>query len=164
MGAVEKIVTERSGNQDDVIFIQHHTLVAFMKQALQNRALSIETNIYSYLNGIAKYMWLGELRKKKRISEKEVALEYENHEMTDGSHQLQFLQNERNKILEKVLDSIGEKCKEVLSMWSAGYSMKEIASMTGYKSEGVVRKKKFQCMNALSKYLNDNPDQKEMLR
>jgi len=36
--------------------------------------------------------------------------------------------------------------------------------LTDYKSEGVVRKKKFHCMKSLSQYLDNNPHLKEMLK
>lgn len=162
--SIEKIVRERSGNEDDATFVLHHTLVAFIKQVLQNKSLIIETNLYSYLNGIAKNIWLGELRKKKKISEKEVALEYEKHDINKDIPQLEILKEERRQILGSILDVIGQNCKQILSLWSADYNMKEIASLTDYKSEGAVRKKKFQCMKSLSQYLDNNPDLKEMLK
>jgi len=162
--SIEKIVRERSGNVDDVTFVMNHTLVAFIKQVLQNKTLTIETNLYSYLNGIAKNIWLGELRKNKKISDREIALEYEMHDINSEKFLLEILKEERRQILDSILDVIGQKCKQVLSLWSADYSMKEIASLTDYKSEGVVRKKKFHCMKALSQYLDNNPHLKEMLK
>jgi len=161
---VEKIVRDRSGGKDDVVFVLHHTLVAFMKQVLENRDLQINNSLHSYLNGIAKYIWLGELRKKKKLSERETSFEYETHDMVDTSFELLLLDKEKNRVLGEVLSTIGEKCKKVLMLWAASYSMKEIAEQTGYNSEGVARKKKHQCVKSLSAYLDDNPVQKEMLK
>ena len=42
--------------------------------------------------------------------------------------------------------------------------MSEIAEKLGYKSEGVVRKKKSECMKELLTFLNGNPQIKEALR
>lgn len=163
-GAVEKIVRERNGSADDVTFVLHHTLVGFMKQVMENRDLVIDGNLYSYLNGIAKYVWLGELRRKKRVASKETVLEFESHDTADMSFELLILDEERNEAISTILDIIGEKCKQVLMLWAGGYNMKEIAEQSGYKSEGVARKKKFQCMKSLTAYLDQNPEQKEMLR
>lgn len=162
--SIIKIVSERGGSHEDVVFVLHHTLVAFMKQVLKNRNLKIEGSIYSYLNGIAKFIWLGELRKMKKLAERESHLDYETHEMASESFELDLLHREKSANLLEVLSNVGEKCKKVLMLWSAGYSMKEIAIESGYNSEGVARKKKFQCMKALSAYLDNNPNQKEMLR
>lgn len=162
--SINKIVRERSGHKEDVVFILHHTLVSFMKQVLEKRDLIIEGNLYGYLNGIAKFIWLGELRKKKKLADRETSFTYETHDIATSSHEITLLNTERNKVLGDVLTLLGEKCKAVLSLWAGGYSMKEIAEQTGYNSESVARKKKFQCMKSLSKYLDTHPEIKEMLR
>lgn len=161
---IQKIVTDRSGTDDDVTFVMNHTLVAFMKGVLKNRSLTIETNLYSYLNGIGKYIWLAELRQKATKRNKEVSIEIAFDVQIAGGFELGMLNQEKSSILHMILEKMGDKCKQVLLLWSAGYSMREVADKVGYKSEGVARKKKFQCMQSLAEYLESNPHCKEMLR
>ena len=47
--------------------------------------------------------------------------------------------------------------------WATGYTMKEIASLTDYASEGMVRKKKCQCYRELSEWLDNHPEFKNKL-
>ncbi|MCB0641178.1 MAG: hypothetical protein KDC44_06040, partial [Phaeodactylibacter sp.] len=57
-----------------------------------------------------------------------------------------------------VFDLLPEACRQVLKMWTLGYSMREIAANAGYKSDGVVRKKKRLCLVKLMQALQDQPD------
>jgi len=67
-------------------------------------------------------------------------------------------------MLQKVLSVIAGRCKEVLMLWAAGHSMKEVAKELQYKSDGMARKKKSECMKELLTYLYNHPKVKEQLR
>jgi len=49
-------------------------------------------------------------------------------------------------------------------MWAGGYSMKEIMETMGGASEGAIRKKKFTCLKAVAKFLEEHPQLKEKLK
>ena len=74
-----------------------------------------------------------------------------------------LIKGDRAEILNKVLSQMKVKCKEVLMHWSSGYKMQEIATLLGYKSDGVARKKKSECMKQLLAYLADKPYIKQQL-
>jgi predicted DNA-binding protein YlxM (UPF0122 family) len=56
---------------------------------------------------------------------------------------------ERMENLDKMLDAIGLRCKQVLMMWARDYSMKEITAELGFSSEAMARKTKFKCKQKL---------------
>jgi RNA polymerase sigma factor (sigma-70 family) len=62
---------------------------------------------------------------------------------------------ERNAVVDTLLSKLGDRCKQVLLLWAGGYSMEEIAHETGLSSEGMARKVKFQCKNALMKLIGE---------
>lgn len=143
------------GNDADAKSILNLALVQFMKKVLKEKDFVITSNLPNYITGIAKYLWLAELRKKSR-SEQEIP---EHYEVEDGADQidLQIINQERKKLLEKLLQNLSVKCRDVLMYWSYGYSMKEIAKLVNYSSDVVVRKKKFTCMKSLRNLIQERP-------
>ena len=75
-----------------------------------------------------------------------------------------LLEKEQEEELDSLLNALGDTCKKVLRLWQLSYSMKEIASELGYKSEGVARKKKRLCMKKLLEILDENPEIKNFLK
>ncbi|MEL6251851.1 MAG: hypothetical protein AAFR87_07565 [Bacteroidota bacterium] len=61
------------------------------------------------------------------------------------------------------MDSLKDKCKEVLTMWAQKYSMKEIAEALGYSNEQVVRNKKNHCLKELKELVRKNPEVRNLI-
>lgn len=60
--------------------------------------------------------------------------------------------------VEKMLDQMGSKCKEILIMQEfQGYSLDEIAEKLGYKSSRAVSTTKYRCLDKLKKILSISP-------
>ncbi len=120
--------------------------------------------VKGYLFGICRNLWLKKLRTKGReisLEEFEVPPKEEVDFETPEYH---FENRERRNLISEVMGKLGEMCKQVLSFWQLNYSMKEIAEKLGYKSEGVVRKKKHQCMKKLIDMVQGNPSLVKMLK
>ncbi len=60
-----------------------------------------------------------------------------------------IIENEEEKTLLQRLSLIGEKCKELLLLWSEGLSDKEIMAELAYSSADVVKVSRMRCMNKL---------------
>lgn len=152
---IRQHIKSNQGTEEDAKSILNFTLVQFMKKVLKEKDFVITSSLPNYLTGIAKFLWLAELRKKAKGAQ---SLS-EHYELQDESTSidLQIINEERKQNLTKLLSQLGKKCKEVLMYWSYGHSMREIANLVDYSSEGVVRKKKFTCMQELRKYIADHP-------
>ena len=48
-----------------------------------------------------------------------------------------------------LLGQLGQRCKDVMLLWSRGYSMKEIRDELEFSSEAMARKTKFKCKKKL---------------
>lgn len=149
------------GSDDDAQSILNFTLVQLLKGVMEKKDFAIESNINSYLFGIARNLWLQELRKRKKLPSSLP----EDFVAVDETPPIDLLINDENKrkTLAQVLEKLGRNCKQVLMLWAANYRMKEIATQLNYKSEGVVRKKKLLCMKELNNLLDDNPAVKKQL-
>lgn len=156
-------ILKNNGEEDDVKMILTDTIIAFSKQVFMNKDFELKGDLNGYLFGIARFKWLDELKKKKSAILVD-NLEIERHSTPQESHLHQLLKSEKATILHNILDVMRTRCKDVLMYWAGGYSMKEIASLLGYQSDGMARKKKSECMKELLAYLSNNPKFKEELR
>lgn len=75
------------------------------------------------------------------------------HVMSDNTQSIiqAIIEQEEETMLLQRLDTIGEKCKELLLLWANGYSDKEILEMLAYISVDVVKVSRMRCMNKLRK-------------
>jgi len=161
--SIRNFVIKKGGDQSDFEDVFNFTLVQFVKTVLTKKDFSISTPLNNYLFGIARNLLFQKLgdKLKNRTQDFEEGMLTE----TDSNHPEQiFLLGEKSDIVNRVLGNIGKRCKEVLMLWSMGYSMKEIAKEMNYKSEIMARKKKCLCLKELLLYLEANPQITEQLR
>ena len=155
-------VLQNKGDQVEAQSVFHDTIVAFVKYVFKHKDFQIETSLQAYLVQTAKNLWINELRKKGRIIETSELKDYD--QLIDSNFALdEIILKENKNILSEILNKLAQNCKEVLMHWSAGYNMTEIASILNYKSEGMARKKKSQCMKQLYEFLAENPQIKKQL-
>ena len=74
-----------------------------------------------------------------------------------------LIAQEKKRLLEDVLNQLDDTCKKVLTLWSINKKMKAIAQDLHYKSEGMARKKKHQCLKRLYAIIDAHPHIKQEL-
>jgi RNA polymerase sigma factor (sigma-70 family) len=161
-GKVIAYIKNNNGDQTDGETMFHDAIVTFVKTIFTKRDYEISTHIHGYILGVARNLWMNELRKKAK--HKSDPIEYAEHTPSESDHLCLIMKGERSKILKAVLNQMAKNCKDVLLLWSAGYKMTEIAQKLNYKTEGVARKKKSNCMKELYTYLGNNPHIVERIR
>lgn len=156
-------VKKNKGTEDDGIMIFHDCIVAFTKRVFSDRSFELESDIPAYLFGTARYLWLAELKRRQKIpltDQVDAAM----HLSSMDQPTISMIKAEKSEMLQRVLSVLRKNCREVLMYWAGGYSMKEIADLLDYASEGAVRKKKYECYKQLSKWLESNPEIKKILK
>jgi len=155
-------VKNHNGSETEAKTIYHDMIVTFIKIVHTRNDFKLDRPLHAYLMGITKNLWYNELRKrsKSKTANIENVAEQKDNNITPVEL---LIKGDRAEILNKVLSQMKVKCKEVLMYWAGSYKMKEIASRLGYKSEGVARKKKSECMKELLVYLADKPYIKQQL-
>lgn len=154
-------IQRNNGTKDDAEDI--------FQEGMQHFILNIRSGIFqqksspkTYLFRICRNLWLSKLRRKNKWKNIQQILTQEKKEQV--YHPVILEKKERRVLLDRALSSISDACKEVLSYWSQGYSMKEIAQMTIYKNEQGVMKKKSICLKSLVTKVKNQPDlMKELL-
>lgn len=155
-------VLRNSGTSDDGIMLFHDSIVAFVKKVFSTRSFVLKGSIQGYIYGISRNLWLTKLNKETRNPVK-YAGEVNNKTISEVDNLEIFINNDRARIIRDVMNHLKVNCKQVLMYWAGGYKMKEIAQLLGYKTEGVVRKKKYECYKELTTWLNKHPDIKSEL-
>ncbi|MEE9371870.1 MAG: sigma-70 family RNA polymerase sigma factor [Saprospiraceae bacterium] len=120
----------------------------------------IKSNVTNYLIGTAKYIWLNRVTKTKNV----VTIEERLTEDTVESIEATLISNEKKQLLQSIISLLDEKCQQVLTLWASSERMKKIAVEMDYKSEGMARKKKHQCLQRLYIIVADHPEIKNELR
>lgn len=148
------IVAHGGGDSDAKDIFQDSILVIY--KLLDENKLEVKTDFGTFIIGIAKKMWLNQIRKEgihQRYVEQADCDELEDHPFEkeiEGETEL--------NLIRKYIIKLGEDCRKVL-MWSAeGKTNDEIAKKLSYKSEKIVRTKKYRCKEYLIKLIKGDPE------
>lgn len=156
------IVKKYGGQAADFEDVFNTSLMQFIKTVLKKREMVINSSIHAYICGIAKFVWMNHSKKLNRIQTENIDDQYDIQ--TDGTPESLLLDQTKADLLNDLLGHLGKNCKEVLLLWSNGYSMKEIAKVMNYKSDNMAKKKKYKCFKELLDYLEKHPEIKNTLR
>jgi RNA polymerase sigma factor (sigma-70 family) len=148
---IERHVLANKGTKEAAQDIFMDALEVIYRKVDSGR-LELTCAFYSYLFAICKNLWFKKLRRKK----------YQSGVTTDdwqvlnlGVYPEQELeQTERYSLYREKFASLGEDCRKILQWFLVdGKSMKEIASLMGFKSDKYARKRKFQCKQKLTEMI-----------
>ena len=134
------------------------SIVSFVKTCYRPDFM-ISSSLTNYLIGTAKNIWLKAVTKSKR----ERTTIDNTSELSVPPIEDELIVQERRVLLKLLLDQLDETCRKVLTLWSINNKMKEIANKMTYKSEGMARKKKHQCLRKLYKIVEENEQIKKDL-
>ncbi len=115
----------------------------------------------AFLKNIARFKALNYLR-DRRSKEKLGLEDYQLENLTIKEEDLGSL--ELAQIIDGMLGRLGETCKSVLSLWSRGYSMKEIQEQLKLISEAATRKRKHNCMKKLLSNVEESKEMQDLLK
>lgn len=149
-------VQQYDGNKQDAEDIFQETIVAFIELVQQNKFRG-DASIKTLLFAINKNTWLNELKRRSRAGLREEKFEIARDNIDEGIETYIAGREARKKVLD-ILDKTGEGCKKILlAFYYENLSMKEIATMTNYENEQVLRNKKYKCLKHLEQLLTADP-------
>lgn len=132
--------------------------------AIEEEKFQGQSSLKTYLFGIAKHLWFARLRRQG------VEQRYQDRLMADPTPErpvtpegLYLRQHQQEKI-DGVLQQLGDACREVLTLWSLRYDMKEIATRMGYANDQIARNKKSRCLQRLKQLVSSNPAVRELVQ
>jgi RNA polymerase sigma factor (sigma-70 family) len=144
---VKKLIQSKGGTAEQAEDVFQEALIIFYKKA-SAPAFELTASISTYVYSVARFLWKDELKKN--------GLKYDTAEVENlkfESELEEIAQKEKKfQVMEEVLNSIGEKCLEILQLfYYKGFSMKEIARQVDLKSEKVAKNQKYKCLERARK-------------
>lgn len=149
---IKKLIVSMGGSKDEAEDIFQEALIIFY-QKVKREDFVLRSSISTYLYSVSRYLWKDELKKREAINNSLNKHEFINESKSELSR---LIENERKfQMVEDVLQSIGEKCLELLNLfYYKKFSMKEIAQKLELKSEKVAKNQKYKCLERARKKLS----------
>ena len=157
---VRYYVMSNGGSQDDAKDVFQESIIVAFRQ-ISNNSFKLKTGFEAYLYGVSRLVWLKMLRNRSIHDRNIVKIE----EPGVDYHPTETIIEEdlEMRLFRKYFLKLGEECQKVLQMISEGISYEEIAREMGYKSEKIVRNKKYKCKEALIKMIRADKEYQRII-
>ena len=133
--------------------IYQQSFVIFYYNVKEGKVTELTSGIKTYLFSIGKNLLRQHFKSgSKFVDQPELEL---NDQFIDNSILDQYEKTERTDKVARLLETIGEPCDTVLTLfYFHDYSMEAIAQEMDYKSEQIAAKRKFICLQQLRSMIN----------
>ncbi len=134
-----KLVITNSGTEEEARDVYQDALVVFWQKATSGN-LVLTSKISTYIYSICQNLWRKELDRKKRLSNEE----------KDTAVTMDLDTAEKEKIIARCIDQLGDTCKKVLMYYYFDeLSMQDIAEKLGFANTDTAKTKKYKCKKKL---------------
>lgn len=115
------------------------TLILFDRNIREGRFRE-DSSLQTYFFGIAKQYWFN---RRRNIRPQSLPLEYDRPDHHHPEHIT--LQNERQHMINQILQAMGDHCKKVLELYKLSMTNEEIARELGLSSPEMAKKYTYRC-------------------
>jgi RNA polymerase sigma factor (sigma-70 family) len=148
-----KLVITNSGTEEEARDVYQDALVVFWQKA-RSGTLVLTSKMSTYIYSICQNLWRKELDRKKRLSNEE----------KDSAESMDLDSPEREKIIAKCLEQLGETCRKVLMFYYFDeLSMQEIADKLGFANTDTAKTKKYKCKQKLDELVKTQYSERDFL-
>ncbi|MFO7257102.1 MAG: sigma-70 family RNA polymerase sigma factor [Bacteroidota bacterium] len=148
-----KMVITNSGTEEEARDIYQDALIVFWQKATSGN-LVMTSKISTYIYSICQNLWRKELDRKKRLSS----------ETNDAPVSIDTDSAEREKIIARCINQLGETCKKVLMYYYfEEMSMQDIAEKLGFANTDTAKTKKYKCKKKLDELIKAQYSERDFL-
>jgi RNA polymerase sigma-70 factor (ECF subfamily) len=149
-GMVIRVMNKTAISEEDAKDAFTDALLAVIKNIKDNKFVP-KSKLSTYLYQILYYKCVDRARKKTIYQNEPIKSVIDIKDETPDIYRIIKGKRELN-LLHHLLTELGDPCKSILLKWGAGgYTMNEIAEMTGLESAEKAKKKKHYCLKVLMK-------------
>ncbi len=141
--------------KDDALDIFQDTVVILVRN-IQSGKFRKESNIKTYLKGIARNISFRLAQKHYNKVQVEVDIDYQPQLEADTNTETLYQRSELSATLEDLLNSLPGKGAQIIRLWMKHYSMREIADIMGFKNEQNARNAKKRHLQRLISLVSEN--------
>jgi RNA polymerase sigma factor (sigma-70 family) len=148
-----KMVISNSGTEEEARDVYQDALVVFWQKARSGN-LVMTSKMSTFIYSVCQNLWRKELDRKKRLSNEEV----------DSSVSINTDSAEREKIVARCLEQLGDTCRKVLMYYYFDeLSMQEIADKLGFANTDTAKTKKYKCKQKLDELVKAQYTEQDFL-
>ncbi len=148
-----KLVITNSGTEEEALDVYQDALIVFWQKARSGN-LVMTAKISTYIYSVCQNLWRKELDRKKRLSNEE----------KDSPQVMDMDSPEREKIMAKCLNQLGDTCRKVLMYYYFDeMSMQEIAEKLGFANTDTAKTKKYKCKQKLDELVKAQYSEQDFL-
>ena len=148
-----KMVITNSGTEEEARDIYQDALIVFWQKATSGN-LVMTSKISTYIYSICQNLWRKELDRKKRLS----------NETNDTPVSMDTDSKEREQIIARCINQLGETCKKVLMYYYfEEMSMQDIAERLGFANTDTAKTKKYKCKKKLDELIKAQYSERDFL-
>lgn len=150
---MRKMILSKGGNTEDAEDIFQEALIIFCRKA-KEPGFELTAQLSTYLFSICRFLWKDELKRRKPLTSFDFETGFKQAEEKEIEELLE--RETRAKLAEKVLNELGERCRELLLLfYKGGFKLKDIASKMGYNSESTAKNQKYKCLEGAKNKLKE---------
>ena len=154
-------IRRRGGRDDDAADIFQEAVLILIDK-IKSGKFREESNIKTFLIGIARNLWLFEKRTRERRATREMNFtsgEHSYEEIDDSDFDERFFSRSNTETIQTIFQKVGDICSRILiGFYYKNSSIKKLLQEFNYENEQVLRNRKARCMKKLKKILTDHPD------
>src|SRR5690625_1081554 len=143
--------------EEQVWDIYQDAFIVLRENAQKNKLNELNSSVKTYFFAIGKYMALGEIRRNGKSVLMDSMEDFEWDESDLGLERDDERKNETSiKIMQKALNQMGGKCKEILKLfYYQEMKLDEIVETMSYENKDVAKSQKSRCLKNLRKLINE---------
>lgn len=153
------IIKEYNCSEEDGKDIYQLAILVFYDNIRQGKLQYLVSTAKTYLFGVAKNIYMQQLRKAKKLSSIDQEKWIKNHvaEVDDEDDNTDLLLEKARNALSK----LGSPCQQVIKMfYYEKKSMEELTQILGYKNAETAKNQKCKCMKRLRRLFNEEQSRK----
>ena len=148
---IKRFLTSKGMDKDQTNALWTDIIIKF-GQLVVNGKYQHQNNLLGYIRNLSGYMCLNFFRDNKKYKTSDI----EDIKYSLADEDISIYSDELKALFNKELAKLGDTCKSILSLWSRGYAMKEIAEKLKIISTEATRKRKHVCLKKLLNNIESN--------
>ncbi len=155
---VTKFIVQSGGRQADALDVFQDALIIIYEKS-KSPDFVLTGTFFSYLYGCCRRVWGNKMQKKDNQTASTEGLF---HLAASDNIQTLIENQEREKIFVAGFQKLGKDCQKLMTLFFEGHSMEEICEAMGFGSSGYAKKRKFQCKEKLTEFIEAEPGFSEL--
>jgi RNA polymerase sigma factor (sigma-70 family) len=150
---VQKTILKQMGNKEDAFDVFQEALIIFYRQVLSN-TYQEKYKVFGFVYRVSLNLWINKIKRDKRM---QLVEDYTSLETAE--YEAESITAIPSNFTQKLLQTIGDKCQEVLQYAVfTDIALEDLSTQLEYPSVSALKMQIQRCKQKLKDVLKENPD------